>query len=349
MLTNLNFDQSTDHRLSEINEEEKEETLHDAQGVAEHYSDSESEYQRHSSHTTDRSSSTWSDSQRSRGVLTEQSSQNRSDRRISDHLDSTNMAGTRSKTKAEKEVERLQALLAVKEKENAEYKATVSSLAKKGKKSSGKSARIPTDENTTTAVLSSVSETLWRNTKFLVSDAELSVACKEVMADLPQFRKLLDPVSEDVEENVEAFVKAFGTTILTTINEKRTTAQSGLRKAWLARARKGLSLPTPPQLLEVIKRQDLEFDELNPDKNKERREWHLWYWDELLPKVAGQKRWGYSIRNYGCIASHSPPGENQPNYITSSDEALVIILYENCAQRWPYQYEYVHEFCLTLP
>ena len=61
-----------------------------------------------------------------------------------------------------------------------------------------------------------------------------------------------------------------------------------------------------------------------------------WYWTKLLPCVAGSKRWSKNIRCYGCISSHTFPDNTALKYITSADEALVAILYENCGQRWPF-------------
>jgi hypothetical protein len=69
---------------------------------------------------------------------------------------------------------------------------------------------------------------------------------------------------------------------------------------------------------------------------KQNREWFKWYWLALLPKVCGNKRWGATIRQYGLISEHAPIENPNQKYVTSSDEALVMLLMENCGQRFPY-------------
>ena len=61
-----------------------------------------------------------------------------------------------------------------------------------------------------------------------------------------------------------------------------------------------------------------------------------WYWTDLLPKATGKHRWGQGIRTTGTITGHAPPTENAEKYISVQDEALVLLIYENCGQRFPY-------------
>ena len=57
----------------------------------------------------------------------------------------------------------------------------------------------------------------------------------------------------------------------------------------------------------------------------------------LLPKkVARNKCWSGAIHNYSAILTSAPPDSPGKKYITSSDQALVAVLYENCGQRFPY-------------
>lgn len=71
----------------------------------------------------------------------------------------------------------------------------------------------------------------------------------------------------------------------------------------------------------------------NPEKL---RDVLLWYWMELLPAVVGKHNWGKNIRAWNTITDSHFPGEPNKKYITTSDEALVVTLYENCGQRFPY-------------
>lgn len=69
------------------------------------------------------------------------------------------------------------------------------------------------------------------------------------------------------------------------------------------------------------------------------REVFRWYWNELLPDVVGKHNWGHNIRRWNTITEGRFPGKSDKKYITSSDEALCVTLYENCAQRFVYAAE----------
>jgi hypothetical protein len=69
---------------------------------------------------------------------------------------------------------------------------------------------------------------------------------------------------------------------------------------------------------------------------KQNQDWFKWYWLALLPKVCGNKHWGATIRQYGLISEHAPIENPKQKYVTSSDKALVMLLMENCGQRFPY-------------
>ena len=69
------------------------------------------------------------------------------------------------------------------------------------------------------------------------------------------------------------------------------------------------------------------------------RENLMWYWLELLPDVVGKHNWGYNIRKWNTLTEGRFPDNPDKKYITSSDEALCVTLYENCAQRFVYAAE----------
>jgi hypothetical protein len=69
---------------------------------------------------------------------------------------------------------------------------------------------------------------------------------------------------------------------------------------------------------------------------KQNWDWLKWYWLTLLPKVCGNKRWGQTIRQYDLISDHAPIENPKKKYVTLLDEVLVMLLMENCGQRFPY-------------
>ena len=71
-------------------------------------------------------------------------------------------------------------------------------------------------------------------------------------------------------------------------------------------------------------------------KYEENMDFFMWYWEELLPKVTGKFRWGHGIRLGGIISRHTHPDDPKNKCVSASDEALVLLIYENCGQRFPY-------------
>ena len=210
---------------------------------------------------------------------------------------------------------------------------------------------------------------LWRTTKFLNGEDDLIRATAQVMRDIPDCKKYLEePDAQMRAENIMAFKETYGQGICNAINSGRNNSQTGLKNAYIERYDSKKPLPDPLQLCDVVHRQNLTFpkepEEPNPQdyegddqalkeamtkfetkkakyqkrykEVKQNREWFKWYWLALLPKICGNKRWGQTIRQYGLISEHAPIENPTKKYVTSSDEALVILLYENCGQRFPY-------------
>lgn len=263
--------------------------------------------------------------------------------------------------------------MAALEKENKLQEAQIQAAKKSGK--SGKRgkyvAKIPMNkelEKKITKLCGAQGPTLWRTTKFLNTEDDIYLASKTIMADLPECKKLLEGDPGTVEENILAFLDTYQGAITTGINEQRNNTQTGLKNAYIERYDNKEDMPHPNDLLKVILRKDLAYpikpkeppeadfpgkpDKYAQAKNlyeqkmqkylakrkevKKNRDYFKWYWTCLLPKVCGNKRWGVTIRNFGTISGHAPVDTPKKKYVTTSDEALVQVLFENCGQRFPY-------------
>ena len=263
--------------------------------------------------------------------------------------------------------------MAALEKENKLQEAQIQAAKKSGK--SGKRgkyvAKIPMNkelEKKITKLCGAQGPTLWRTTKFLNTEDDIYLATKTIMADLPECKKLLEGDPGTVEENILAFLDTYQGAITTGINEQRNNTQTGLKNAYIERYDNKEDMPHPNDLLKVILRKDLAYpikpkeppeadfpgkpDKYAQAKNlyeqkmqkylakrkevKKNRDYFKWYWTCLLPKVCGNKRWGVTIRNFGTISGHAPVDTPKKKYVTTSDEALVQVLFENCGQRFPY-------------
>ena len=220
---------------------------------------------------------------------------------------------------------------------------------------------------------------LWRTTKFINNEQQELDACAVVMKDVHGISDLLeseDPAK--LEENISAFAATYGSEVCTAVNTARSNSQSNIKKAYLKRSLKGKQMPTPQELLSCVLRkkellcypsdeetplkpchsdyengvedpeyktdlakydQDIGIHEQKVALINLNREWFMWYWTQLLPCVAGSNRWSKNIRCYGCISDSTFPDNKDLKHITSSDEALVMVLYENCGQRFPFLHE----------
>jgi hypothetical protein len=63
-----------------------------------------------------------------------------------------------------------------------------------------------------------------------------------------------------------------------------------------------------------------------------------WYWDELVPKVAGHSNWGPGKRHHGLLSFMKPHDSNVP-YVTPSDEAFIVTIWENYMDSWYWKLE----------
>lgn len=283
------------------------------------------------------------------------------------------MANKGSKTAEQLMIEKLMAEKEALEKENQGMKTELQ-ITKQAKKRGKRGAYVPTiplnedlfDKIKTTSGAQGPS--LWRTTKFLNNDDDIRKAVRTVMNDLPECRSFLQGDPNEIEDNITAFKQTYGGAVTQGINDQQNNSQTGLKTAYLVRYDSGKKMPDPNQLMNVILRKDLAWpekpreptEEDGPDdpsklaqakkiyeqkmKNynarravvKENRDYFKWYWTCLLPKVCGNKRWGLTMRNFGTISQHHIPGDENKRYVTTSDEALVLLLYENCGQRFPY-------------
>ena len=269
-------------------------------------------------------------------------------------------------------MKKLQRELEEQKRKNQEQQSTIQALnSKKSKRQVVGKLKVSTEiEEKVKELAGMLGPKLWRTTKFINNEEQEYEACKIVM-------KALHEMKDCVEDNIDAFVATYGGTVCKTINDARSNAQSGMKKAYLEykAANPKFKMPTPKELINVQKRkkedllfppedqkpkapdpkafkdgkeaedfktQKTEYEKAMDHWKKEHarinrnRQIIKWYWTKLLPCVAGSKRWSKNIRCYGCISSHTFPDNTALKYITSADEALVAILYENCGQRWPF-------------
>ena len=156
------------------------------------------------------------------------------------------------------------------------------------------------------------------------------------MEALPEMK----PALATGNAGVKAFSETYGPSVTTTINNARTSSMSLMRKAHIDFCKEGNKQPTVDQLRTVILRRGMDFqgkfedNHLVPEDIAHLRKLFQWYWEELLAKVTGKGRWGQGIRCHGTISEHTCPDGTRGKYISSSDEAMVLLCLENGEQRF---------------
>ena len=195
---------------------------------------------------------------------------------------------------------------------------------------------------------------IWRNCKFVSDASEVTAIAKKIIDNMDEFKSLRSDDETVAKENAAAVYEAYGkSAICKAINNRRTNVANSLKKEYAKRYVLGHPMPTPKELLHVILRKDLVLQEVPEDateeqsqeiqaKNKEiqrNQDWFMWYWESLLPCVTGKYNWGHNIRNYVTISKGTHPNDSTKKYITSTDEALVAVIMENCEKRFPYTAE----------
>ena len=210
---------------------------------------------------------------------------------------------------------------------------------------------------------------IWRDVKFLSTEGEIAEVALDCMKNLSQLHHLLRDVSdEELDQNVANMVNIYGNVITKAINQRRTDVTSALKKAYDKRAESGAKMPTPAELRDVIYRKDMmsrrelieeaEIDmetasdhakkdladvkKVNREARKINaktdydREIFKWYWLCLLPAVCSKYRWGENLRRNCPISTGVHINDPSKTLVTHTDEAFVLVTYENCDQRWPY-------------
>ncbi len=179
---------------------------------------------------------------------------------------------------------------------------------------------------------------LFKFVKFISSEEELIYATTLVMGMLTLKEhegltgdKLAKAEAKWVTENCETVRKA--------INEWRNYVQGELQK-FVKEALKSVNandfarIPTAQEMFDLIMRKGLG----KKDPNLEYNQWKFdVIWDEQMSKVSGHGYWSQGKRHHGLMSFHKPPNaKDHETYVSSSDEAFLVTLWENYYDRWVY-------------
>ena len=224
--------------------------------------------------------------------------------------------------------------------ENAESK--VAALPRRKKKEEVK--------GTHSAISNMVKETtktdFFKIAKFVSNDKQTIKATRRVMEflDIDEL-KGLEGTNELIGAEEEWMAK-WKDTVRKTLNEWRNYTAGELQK--LLKNIMELSpdkmedVPNPEQLAQLVMREGiLVTGAMTPqevaevEQNQRRFDF---YWDRMTSKVAGHKCWGAGKRHYGLMSTYRKTPDSEL-FVTPSDEAFLIVVWENNFKRWKWLHE----------
>lgn len=161
---------------------------------------------------------------------------------------------------------------------------------------------------------------LWRQCKF-ISDASAEVTAAELVLNRLESVK----TKMETSEGKASLIKTYKTEIKKALFGQKNYVASELKKVVWKLLEEGKTLPSTEEILKCAARKISTNDEVTL---------FMWYWDVLLPKMVGAKEWDTSVRYYTTISSAKDPDEPKDRLITVSDEAMLVLMWDNSYDRW---------------
>jgi hypothetical protein len=189
-------------------------------------------------------------------------------------------------------------------------------------------------------VADSTKEDFFKIAKFIATDTQLENATGIVL-DYLDLKDFQDLEGKELERYRKVWIEAHKEIVRITMNEWRNYIQGELYKLFKLQNSKdgGLDeLPTADQILNIAKRSGMKKGaDANYDRNMELL---VGYWDLMIPKVAGHRDWSPGKRHH-LLMSFARRNNNphESLHVTPSDEAFLVVLWENCYNRWIYEDE----------
>lgn len=225
-------------------------------------------------------------------------------------------------------------------KQIAALKGTVKQLSSvpSGKNRKNKTKRSGIDRAMASQVKKAVAEHLWPKVKFIESDKMLE-RMAGVLFDKLDLQEKEGLQGVDLETAKQVWVHKWMDDIRQAYNDRRNYVQQQLHDL-VKDALTNDNLDQLPNLNEIrllAQRADMVGDD--PDQERMRDLFGV-YWEKLVPCVAGVQHWGPNRKYYQCLstATLTPNDPDSPLCVTPSDEAYLVVLYENNYKKWYYTY-----------
>ena len=202
-------------------------------------------------------------------------------------------------------------------------------------------------------IKSVVKRHLWRTVKFLGDEEDEMDVTGKVLDLLNLDNHSPMPIDSD-EKKAEKlrrrvdWVATYRKPVREALNDQRSYTQSQQKNVALEyirnqepkptdKAKKEEFLPTVDEMTKVVMR-DLEHS----DKNEQAHLEHLfdWYVTEMLPACAGSKYWPEKLHGQVGVSFHYVNDQEGKYAVPPSTEAMCLVMFENCRNRWINMYIY---------
>ena len=175
--------------------------------------------------------------------------------------------------------------------------------------------------------------------KFIANDEQLENATAMVL-DFLDLQDFEDLEGSELDRARNVWVESHKEIVRNTMNDWRNYIQGELFKLFkLLNSKEGglNEVPNADQILNIAKRSGMQKGTDNYDANMQLL---VGYWDQMIPKVAGHKDWGPGKRHHLLMSfAHRNNDARESLHVTPSDEAFLVVLWENCYKRWVYEDE----------
>lgn len=174
---------------------------------------------------------------------------------------------------------------------------------------------------------------LWRTIKFVNNYEELRKVAEKAMKIMQLNGH--DPDKAEDKIRVEKWLKENQSIVLECLNQYRRECAERMKRACYAymESNRG-TLPSSQEIRACALRRVSSVSE---------KSHFMWYWDHLVPCVAGKKYWGPATRHYQLMKTAVDPENNNKYFVPPSTEAFVVVSYENFHRRWTLQYQWYKE------
>ena len=182
-------------------------------------------------------------------------------------------------------------------------------------------------------VAKKVKREVWRFIKFINTPEQEKTLCLKTLDKLGLKEYLLtnDPAKDAViTQKREAFADIYMGHAREALNEQRSYVQSRAKDKAIGWMKDGKDLINQRDILRVATR---DIPTLEEDKEEHERLMGVfaWYWEHYLPAIAGNTYWSKAIRRTSTMTLANFKNKH---CITVTTEAMAVLIYENCAQKW---------------